>query len=131
MIGIDTNILIRHLLQDDPVQSPKATELIERRLTERNPGFLSPVVLVETAWVLQRVYDRPDHEIAAAVERILQIDSLVVDRKREVFNAMLALKEGRGSFADALIGELAIAAGCFLTLTFDRKASRLPGFQLL
>jgi predicted nucleic-acid-binding protein len=131
MIGVDTNVLIRHILQDDPLQSPKATELIEDRLTERNPGFLSTVVLVETAWVLERVYDRSPHEIAFVIERLLQIKSLVVERRREVFNAMLALQEGRGSFADALIGELAIAAGCFRTLTFDRKAARLPGFQLL
>jgi predicted nucleic-acid-binding protein len=131
MIGVDTNVLVRHLLQDDPLQSPRATEFIEHRLTERNPGFLSTVVLVETAWVLERVYDRPDHEIAGAIERILQIRSLVVESNREVFNAMLALQEGRGSFADALIGELATAAGCLHIFTLDRKALRLPGFEQL
>jgi predicted nucleic-acid-binding protein len=131
MIGLDTNILVRHLTQDDPVQSPRATELIERRLTERNPGFVSTVVMAEIAWVLERAYRLQDQEIASAIERILQIEAFVVENEHEVFTAMTALKEGRGSFADALIGALAAAAGCSRTLTFDRKALRLTGFELL
>ena len=66
MIGLDTNILVRYLAQDDPVQSPKATELIERQLTEENPGFLSVVAMVETAWILDRAYRLAADEIAAA-----------------------------------------------------------------
>jgi predicted nucleic-acid-binding protein len=131
MIGLDTNILVRHLVQDDPVQSQKATALIEERLTEGNPGFISTVVMVETAWVLERSYALADHEIAGAIERILQIESLIVENQPEVFTAMTALKEGRGSFADALIGALAVRAGCLRILTFDRKALRLPAFELL
>ncbi len=131
MIGLDTNILVRHLVQDDPVQSQKATALIEERLTEGNPGFISTVVMVETAWVLERSYSLADHEIAGAIERILQIESLIVENQPEVFTAMTALKEGRGSFADALIGALAVKAGCLRILTFDRKALRLPRFELL
>ena len=131
MIGLDTNILVRHLAQDDHLQSPKATALIEERLTEGNPGFISTVVMVETAWVLERSYALADHEIAAAIERILQIENLVVENQSEVFTAMTALKEGRGSFADALIGAIGAAAGCSRTLTFDRKALRLPQFEVL
>lgn len=131
MIGLDTNILVRYFAQDDPVQSPKATELIERRLTGDNPGFVSVVAMVETAWVLDRAYGLADHEIAAAVERTLQADLLVVENEQEVFTAMIALKEGRGSFADALIGALGARTGCSCTLTFDERASRLPGFELV
>jgi len=54
MIGLDTNILVRYLAQDDPIQSPKATEIIERRLTEETPGFVSIVAMIETVWVLDR-----------------------------------------------------------------------------
>ena len=131
MIGLDTNILVRHLVQDDPVQSPKATALIEERLTEGNPGFISTVVMVETAWVLERSYALADHEIAGAIERILQIEVLVVENESDIFTAMMAVREGRGSFADALIGAINAQAGCSRTLTFDRKALRLPGFELL
>src|SRR4029077_4612038 len=131
MIGLDTNVVFRYLAQDDPVQSPKATELIERRLSEENPGFVSVVAMVETAWALDRASGLADREIAAAIERTLQADVLVVEDEQEVFAAMIALKEGHGSCADALIGGLGISAGCSRTLTFDQTASRLPGFELL
>ena len=129
MIGLDTNVLVRYLTQDDPIQSPKATEIIERHLTEQNPGFVSVVAMVETVWVLDRVYDLGAHEIAAAIERMLQADVLVVENEQEVFTATVALKQGHGSFADALIAELGIRAGCASTLTFDHKALRLPGYR--
>jgi predicted nucleic-acid-binding protein len=129
MIGLDTNILVRYLAQDDPVQLPKATELIERRLTEASPGFVSVVVMAETAWVLERAYGLDSHDIAAAIERTLQADVLMVESEQEVFSAMIALKEGRGSFADALIAALGVKAGCSCTVTFDQKALRLRGFD--
>ena len=130
MIGLDTNILVRYLTQDDPVQSRKATEILERRLTEENPGFVSVVAMVETVRVLYRAYGFTSQEIAAAIERMLQADVLVVESEFEVFTAMIALKDGRGSFADAMIAALGAKANCSCTLTFDEKALRLPGFEL-
>jgi predicted nucleic-acid-binding protein len=130
MIGLDTNILVRYLTQDDPLQSAKATEVIERRLTEENPGFVSVVAMVETVWVLDRAYRLGSDEIAAAIERTLQIGALVVENEQEVFTAMIALKQGKGSFADAVVLALGARAGCSYTLTFDQKASRLSGFRL-
>jgi predicted nucleic-acid-binding protein len=130
MIGLDTNVLVRYLAQDDPVQSPKATELIERRLSEDEPGFVSLVAMAEVAWVLERAYRLNSQEIAAAIEGVLQSDVLAVESEQEVFTAMSALKEGRGSFADALIGALGAKAGCSRTVTFDRRARRLEGFEL-
>ncbi|OLE45944.1 MAG: hypothetical protein AUG46_11180 [Acidobacteria bacterium 13_1_20CM_3_58_11] len=130
MIGLDTNILIRYLTQDDPIQSPKAREIIERRLTEEKPGFVSIVAMLETVWVLERGYGLTTHEIVAAVERMLQTDVLVVENEQEVFTAMIALKDGQGSFADAVIAARGARMGCSCTLTFDRKALRLPGFKL-
>jgi len=131
MIGLDTNILIRYLTQDDRAQSAKATEILEHRLTKNNPGFVSVVVMVETAWVLDRAYGLTAQEIATAIERLLQVEVLAIENEQEVFTAMVALKQGRGSFADALIAELGARAGCTRTLTFDQKAIRLPGFELV
>lgn len=129
MIGLDTNVLVRYLTQDDPVQSAKATEIMERRLTPVNPGFVSVVTMAEMVWVLDRAYRLSAQEIAAAVERILQVEVLVVENEQEVFAAMVALKHGLGAFADALIAELGARAGCTHTLTFDKKALRLPAFK--
>jgi len=130
MIGLDTNILVRYFAQDGPVQSPQAAEIMERRLTVDNRGFVSIVAMAETVWVLKSVYRLADHEIVTVIERMLQAELLVVEDEYEVFTAMLALKEGRGSFADALIVALGSRAGCTRTLTFDKQALRLPGFEL-
>jgi predicted nucleic-acid-binding protein len=129
MIGLDTNILVRYVTQDDPVQSAKATAWIEERLTPENPGFISVIAMAETVWVLARTYGVADHDIAATIERLLQADVLVVENEQQVFAAMVTLKENKGSFADALIAALGVKAGCSCTLTFDRRALRLSGFK--
>ena len=131
MIGLDTNVVVRYLTQDDPVQSPRATELIERGLSKEDPGFVSVVAMAETAWVLERIYGLTAEEIAAAIERMLEVDVLVVESEQEVFTAMIAVKEGRGSFADALIGALGARMGCSHTVTFDQRALRLTAFKPL
>ena len=130
MIGLDTNIIVRYLTQDDPVQSPKATQIMERRLTESRPGFISLVTMAEVAWVLERTYHRSSREIAQAMEAMLQADSLFIQNEQEVFTTIVALKSGQGSFADALIAALGQWAGCASTLTFDKRASsRIDGFE--
>ena len=130
MIGLDTNILVRYLTQDDAVQSALAAEIMERRITLDEPGFVSLVTAAELVWVLASFYEFSGREIAAALERLLQIDTLSVQNEREVFAAMVALRGGLASFDDALIGALGEWAGCSETLTFDRKAARLKGFSL-
>lgn len=130
MIGLDANILVRYLTQDDPVQAAQATALIEHRLNEDEPGFISVVALAETVWVLARFYRFRDAQIVGALERMLAAATLVVENEREVFTAMIALREGLSSFADALIGALCAKAGCSHVVTFDRKALGLPGFEL-
>ena len=129
MIGLDTNVIVRYLTQDDPVQSRRATEILERRLTAERPGFVCVVTMVELAWALDRAYGLTPQEIAAALERMLQTDVLLIEDEQEVFTAMIALKERRGTFADALIAALGAKADCKHTLTFDQKALRLSGFE--
>lgn len=131
MVGLDTNILVRYIAQDDAVQSQLSAKIIEDRLTEEHPGFISLVTMVETVWVLDRSYGLSTAEIAAAVERILQTDILFVQNEQEVFTAMVAVRAGTGSFSDALIGVLGTRAGCAATLTFDKKAARLKEFELV
>ena len=128
MIGLDTNILVRYLTQDDPVQARIASDVIERRISTANPGFVSVVAMAEMVWVLDRAYGVPAVDIASAVERLLQVEALDVESAPAVFIAMIALKDGVGSFGDALIAELGAQAGCEHTLTVDRKALRIAGF---
>jgi predicted nucleic-acid-binding protein len=131
MIGLDTNVLVRYITQDDAAQSPRVNALIERRLTDDDPGFVSVVAMAELAWVLQRAYGYAPIDIAAAIERILQTSTFVVESEPEIFTAVTALREGVASFTDALIGALDDKAGCAITYTFDRRATRLPNFALV
>jgi predicted nucleic-acid-binding protein len=130
MKGLDTSILIRYLTQDDPVQSLRANEIIDRKLSSDSPGFVSLVTIAEVAWVLRSRYQATGQEIATAIERILSSDRLEVQNEQQVYEAMLALKVGKGTFADALICALGTWAGCSSTLTFD-GSSRLVHFEVV
>jgi predicted nucleic-acid-binding protein len=132
MIGLDTNVLLRYLAQDDLKQSPRATEIIERRLTQQEPGFVSLVTVLEVVWVLKSLFKRTRQEIANDIEMLLAADTLEVQNEQEVYLAVVALRNGSGTFEDALIGSLGAWRGCSATLTFDEGAEkRLHGFQLI
>ena len=132
MIAFDTNVLLRYLAQDDPAQSTEAAEVIERRLTKENPGFVSLVCILEIVWVLGSLYKRTPAEVADHIEMILAAETLEVQNEQEVYQAVIALRNGSGSFEDALIGALGAWRGCSATLTFDQNAAkRLSGFQLV
>lgn len=132
MVGLDTNVLLRYLVQDDPAQSLRATEIVERRLTRRDPGFVSLVAILEIVWVLGTLYKRSRLEIADHVEMVLAADTLEVQNEQEVYQAVVALRNGTGTFEEALIGGLGAWWGCSVTLTFDQNAAkRLNGFQLI
>jgi predicted nucleic-acid-binding protein len=132
MMGLDTNVLLRYLAQDDPKQSPRATEIIERRLTEQSPGFVSLVTILEVVWVLKSLFKRSRQQIANDVEMLLAADTLEVQNEQEVYLAVVCLRNGIATFEDALIGSLNTWRGCSATFTFDEDAAkRLHGFKLI
>lgn len=131
MIGIDTNVLVRYLAQDDPKQSVVATRFIEGRLSVENPGFVSTVTLCELVWVLAESYSADRKRIREIVEGLLATKQLVIERSELVWKSLRAWEGVAADFSDALIGQLAIAHGAEKTVTFDRTAAKLPGFELL
>jgi predicted nucleic-acid-binding protein len=131
MIGLDTNVVLRYLLQDDPKQTRQANQIVDRQLSEQNPGFINLVTVLEVVWVLRSLLKRNPSQIASHLENLLTADSLQVQNEQQVFEAAFALKRGTGEFEDALIGALNVWTGCSHTLTFDRKAARLPHFQAI
>jgi len=131
MIGLDTNVVLRYLLQDDPDQARRVNRIVERQLSEENPGFISLVTMLEIVWVLRSLLKRSASEIASHLEGLLAADSLEIQNEQQVFEAVFAIKRGTGEFEDALIGAVNAWAGCSHTLTFDRRATRLPHFQLV
>jgi predicted nucleic-acid-binding protein len=131
MIGLDTNVIIRYLVQDDPVQSPKATDLIEQTLDEERPGFIALVTMAEVVWVLRECYDATKPHIVQVVEGLLASKQLKVENAQTVHWAVRAYRSSSVDFSDALILRGCTAAGCERAVTFDRKAARLDGFELL
>lgn len=131
MIGVDTNVLVRYLTQDDPKQSAIATRFIEDRLSAANPGFVSAVTLCEIAWVLAVSYGADRKGVRQTVENLLTTKQLVVERAELVWKALRASEGAPADFSDALIGQIAAAHGCETTVTFDRAAAKLPGLELL
>ncbi|MEO8094713.1 MAG: type II toxin-antitoxin system VapC family toxin [Pseudolysinimonas sp.] len=130
MIGLDTNVLMRDSLGDDKVQSTLAKAAISR-LTFDDPGFVSVVTLVECAWVLRRSAKRSPAEIARYVRGLLAAREIVVQASDSVRRAVRDAEEHGTEFADALIAQLAIDAGCDYILTLDKRAAELPGMRLL
>jgi predicted nucleic-acid-binding protein len=101
-------------------------------LTEQEPGFVSLVTILEVVWVLKSLFKRSRQEIANDVEMLLAADTLEVQNEQEVYLAVVSLRNGIGTFEDALIGSLSTWRGCSATLTFDEDAAkRLHGFQLI
>jgi predicted nucleic-acid-binding protein len=129
--GLDTNIILRYLLQDDPKQTKLVNQIVDHQLNEQNPGFINLATVLEIVWVLRSLFKRDPSEIALHIESLLAVDSFEVQNEQQVFEAAFALKRGVGEFEDALIGALNAWAGCSRTWTFDQKATRLPYFQLI
>jgi predicted nucleic-acid-binding protein len=121
MIGLDTNVLIRYVTQDDPKQSPKATRLIES-LTPDAPGFVGIVSVVELVWVLSSCYAASKDEICVVLETLLRTKELVVANAEIVWKALRLFKASKADFADCLITKSAEEAGCLYTATFDQGA---------
>ena len=130
MIGLDTNVLVRYVTQDDPVQSPKASRLIES-LTTASPGFVSLVSVVELVWVLQSSYQSAKSEVVAVLETLLRTRELTVEHADVIWQALRRFTSTRADFADCLIERCAHAAGCEYTATFDLDAAKAAGMRRL
>jgi predicted nucleic-acid-binding protein len=130
MVGIDTNVLVRYLAQDDPKQSAQATRLIES-LSAADPGFVPSVVLVESLWVMQDLYRATRERLAQVVETLLQTEGLIVESAELAWRALATFRRGRADFADCLISRTCAAQACSVVWTFDKLAARDAGMTLV
>lgn len=130
MIALDTNVLVRFLVQDDPLQAQLATDIVEQ-LTDDAPGFLSREILIELVWVLERAYRFGRAEIAIAIGDLLSATELEIEGADE-FGPALELYRNEGfGFADLMIAAAARRVGAVELVTFDKKAARLKGVRLI
>ena len=130
MVALDTNVIIRYLVQDDLVQAEAARGLVEE-LTPDNPGFICREAMVEIAWVLKRVYRFSRAQIAETLVELTASESIVVERSEEVAAAAYRYGEGGADFADLMILSAAVRAGGGPLHTFDRKLARMKGAVLV
>jgi predicted nucleic-acid-binding protein len=130
MIGLDSNVLLRAIANDDVKQSPKARNFLAR-LTEKEPGVINPIVLVEVCWSLRIRYKRSRHEILSAVENMLRSRAYKFTERRAVNRALVLCNELPLELPDALIGELNRKAGCKSTATFDKQARKSDLFSVV
>ena len=131
MTGLDTNVIVRYIAQDDPRQSAAATRLMERTLTAEEPGFVTLVTLCELAWVLAECYGADRKRICSVLQGLLETRQVVVESAELVWRALRAWERSTADFSDALVGEVSLAAGASRVLTFDKAAGKLPGFTLI
>ncbi len=131
MRGLDTNILVRYLTQDDPDQSRQANALIANALGSGQRLYLGQIVLCELVWVLRGAYDLPKSTVVATLDKLLDTAEFEIEAKDHVRRALADYSAGAGGFADYLIGHVHRSAGCEQTATFDRKLRDSPLFEVI
>jgi len=129
--GLDANVLVRYLTEDDLVQSKRAADLITTATARGERCFISAIVLCELAWVLRGAYRISQVDLIVTLDRILATTQFVVGDKDAVRQALDAYRSGRADFADYLIGALHLDAGCRKTATFDRRLKGHAAFQVI
>lgn len=130
MIGLDTNIVVRYLTQDDPAQCKKVNRLIDEELSSEYKGYITLISLIEVVWVLESCYEQGKAELIAVIEGLLTTKQFLLERGDIAHLALRSYRGGKGDFSDAVISESAKQAGCARVVTFDKKAVTL-GMKLL
>lgn len=130
MIALDTNILVRYLVGDDEKQAEVARTLLES-FTIDQPGFVCREVVVELVWVLERSYQCSRDRIATVLEQLATTEGLIVEAGNDVIRAASRYRSGSAGFSDLMILAAAQRLQAHLLYTFDRRAARLEGVELL
>jgi predicted nucleic-acid-binding protein len=130
MIAADTNLVIRHLTHDDARQTAAVEKIFGAAAARGEPIFLGQIVLCEVCWTLSSSYGFERAAIVVALEALLGDDAFVIQGRPSLERALVRYRKGKAGFPDYLIGEVAKEEGAAVTMTFDRKLSRAPGFEL-
>ena len=128
MFALDTNVLVRLVVRDDPDQLARVEALLEAAAAAGEPPVVTDVVLCEAVWVLRSVYRLSRDQLVGVVDTLLRATHLSFPTRAELRTALGAYATGRGDFADYVIRERALAAGCTAVVTFDRALHGEPGF---
>ena len=131
MIGLDTNILIRYIVQDDEEQARLASEIIENQCNVENPAFINEVTLCEIIWVLKRAYRYDKKVILTLLQHLLNTSEIYISSHAEAWLAYTDYEQGNADFSDYFIARINKKFGCPFTFSFDKKACQNENFKLL
>lgn len=129
--GLDTNIVVRYLVQDDPKQAALATRLFEKELSQTNPGFLSHIVMCELVWVLEDCYGLTRPQIVKILEKLFSVKQILLQGPDLAWRALQHIEKNDLDFSDVLISLVNKNSGCERLLTFDKQAAKSGHFELL
>lgn len=131
MIALDTNVLVRYIAQDDPVQSPQAAQIIEDALAREEGVFIPLVVLCETVWVLRGYYKLVKQRILHVLDAILTEKGFELEARGEITRALADYRCHPGDFTDYVIGHIARHYRCSTVFTFDHGLITSPLFRFI
>ena len=131
MIAVDTNVLIRLLVGDDPKQLAQAEALLQDARERGIPCFIADPVLCEIEWVLESCYNASRADVLAALRDLLAQEGFTFEDRGALLQAIAAYQHGKADFSDYLIGANARAYGATAVYTFDRGLRQAEGFVLL
>lgn len=130
MIGLDTNVIVRYLTQDDKKQSTKANKLIDEQLSSTTLGFITLISLVEVTWVLESCYEQPKEALVETIHALLTTKQFLIENAEVACLALKRYINGNADFSDSLIAALSEHYGCYQTFTFDKKGKSV-GMEVL
>src|SRR5277367_3819414 len=126
MRAVDTNVLVRYVVNDEPRQSEVVDTFLHECRANFDRVFVPIPVLVELVWVLERTYNQSKAEIVTTLEKLLELGLFQFDQESAVLHGFAQYRRGRAGFADYLIGELSVQGGCRDTVSFDRALRGAP-----
>jgi predicted nucleic-acid-binding protein len=130
MIGLDTNVIVRYFVKDDPEQTRAAVNFIYA-LSPSEPGWLGLATILELVWAVTRIYRVERVEVIQILDILMASRDIIVESDETVREALRLYRTGNADFADCLITSSARVAGCSRVVTFDRTAARDAGMELL
>ena len=131
MTGIDTNVLVRYVVQDDAEQTRRATAFVERHCTVQTPGWISCIVLSEFAWLLAKGYKYAKADVVKVLRLLLSTKQLRVESEMQAWLALRDYQQGSADYPDYLTAYRNRQHGCTQTATFDKKAAKHQLFEML
>ncbi len=131
MNALDTNILVRFLIQDDKAQANKVNNLLASSEQDKETLFIPILVILELIWVLQSVYEVKRKDIILALSTLLQMPVLAFEKQSTLRECIISAEQFSGDLSDILISHSALSSSCKTVLTFDKKATKFKHFTLL